>query len=92
MPRIMITCPKTGKPIHVINVAKRSKFETGMFTNMRIECPECGQMHTWNKSDAYLEGDSPSPGGSSGSGPGSKRDQLLSSVSPPKPAGRRSRS
>ncbi len=57
MPRILITCPETKKPVYT-----GLNFDWFTFDAMEIEptsmdCPECGQRHRWQKADAYPEAD-----------------------------------
>ncbi len=61
MPRVMIKCPKTGKPVPTGMGADQKSFESGCFRDNSFgPCPECGQRHIWQKDDAFLEGD-PNP-------------------------------
>ena len=57
MPRIMITCPNTGKPIFTGMSMDRYSFEQDnkAFSDTGASCPECGEVHPWQKQDAYLE-------------------------------------
>lgn len=55
MARVMITCPESGKPIYTGMSFDEITFETSQLTDKLVLCPECGQAHTWNKQDAYLE-------------------------------------
>ena len=57
MPEIMITCPSTGKPIPVGIALPKQSFDASTFLNATVSCPHCGQTHTWNKEDAYVEGE-----------------------------------
>lgn len=52
MASVMIKCPKTGKEVRTgIGVAQKEFFETASF----IECPHCGERHTWEKKDAWIK-------------------------------------
>ena len=55
MARVMIACPDTGKPIYTGMSCDEVTFETIQLTDRPVLCPECGQVHTWNKQDAYVE-------------------------------------
>lgn len=55
MARVMITCPETGKPIYTGWSFDEVAFETSQLADNSVPCPECGQVHTWSKQDAYLE-------------------------------------
>jgi len=57
MPQVMINCPKTGNPISTqMNMDQRS-FDTATLSQNSVDCPECRQTHTWDKKDAFLEGE-----------------------------------
>ena len=61
MPAILITCPATGKPVDTGIYLDTLSFEnpaTIMEQNI-VVCPHCGQQHTWDKKDAYPEGQQP---------------------------------
>lgn len=53
MGQIVIKCPTTGRWVSTGIGTDRATFEdpTNKFTNNRVQCPACGQMHTWNKED-----------------------------------------
>ena len=55
MARVMIACPDTGKPIYTGMSCDEVTFEASQLTDKSVLCPECGQVHTWNKQDAYVE-------------------------------------
>ncbi len=55
MARVMIACPVTGRPIYTGVSYDEDTFETSQFADKSVFCPECGQVHTWTKHDAYLE-------------------------------------
>jgi hypothetical protein len=58
MARVMIKCPSTGKPLSTGMDFGKQAFETSTLTNNTVgPCPHCGQMHTWSKKDAWLEGE-----------------------------------
>ena len=55
MARVMITCPETGKPIYTHwNLDWDSLESIGLDEN-QVECPKCGQTHTWQWQDADLD-------------------------------------
>lgn len=54
MPQIMIKCPKTGKAV-ATGMGTDSAAGLGMFKGNSFQCPACGQMHTWDGKDAFLE-------------------------------------
>jgi endogenous inhibitor of DNA gyrase (YacG/DUF329 family) len=55
--KIMIRCPKTSKAVFTGMAMDEKSFAdpTNKFVNNSIQCPHCGQMHTWSKEDAFLE-------------------------------------
>jgi hypothetical protein len=56
MARVMINCPDTGEPVPTGFDMNQQSFETSQMSgNSFGPCPACGQMHTWDKEDAYLE-------------------------------------
>ena len=55
MARVMITCPETGKPIYTGMSVDEITLEAGRLIEKSVLCPECAQVHTWNKQDAFLE-------------------------------------
>ncbi len=55
MARVMITCPETGKPIYTGMSFDGITFEASQLIEKSVLCPECAQVHIWNKQDAYLE-------------------------------------
>lgn len=55
MPRLMIRCPKTGAPVSTgMNFDEQSLQAANLWRNT-IVCPRCGEAHTWDKKDAFLE-------------------------------------
>ena len=59
MPRIMINCPKTGKPVYTGMSMDEESFEqdSKAFSQTGTPCPECGELHTWRRQEAFLEED-----------------------------------
>ena len=57
MPRIMITCPVTKKPVYTGMTMDKERFEAphNFLANNVIRCPHCGDVHRWDKADAYVE-------------------------------------
>ena len=55
MARAMIACPNTGKPVYTGMSFDTLSFATSRLSNRSVACPECGQVHIWNKQNAYLE-------------------------------------
>lgn len=57
---ILITCPNTGRPLSTGMVMDRRSFASSVLLNNSVgPCPHCGQIHSWSKEQAYLEGDRP---------------------------------
>lgn len=57
MPRVMIRCPKTDKPLPTGGAMDKESFEDRRYTNYEVECPHCGRNHPVTKEDTWLEGD-----------------------------------
>jgi hypothetical protein len=54
---IMIWCEATSprKAVPTGFEMTVTGFERGEFSDNRVSCPHCGQFHTWNQADAFLE-------------------------------------
>ena len=61
MARVMIACPDTGRPIYTGVSYDEVTFESSQLADKSVFCPECEQVHTWNKQDAYLESEGGCP-------------------------------
>lgn len=61
MARIMITCPVTKKPVWTGMEGDKQSLDPTVndIGDNSITCPQCGQEHTWQQRDAYLEGEPP---------------------------------
>ena len=57
MPRVMIRCPKTDKPLPTGGAMDKKSFEGRSYTNYEVLCPHCGINHPVTKEDTWLEGD-----------------------------------
>ena len=53
--RVVIACPETGATVHTVLRLRPSAFEA-LKGEHGFRCPRCGQVHVWNKQDAWLEG------------------------------------
>jgi hypothetical protein len=51
---VTITCPRTGGRIPTGIETDRTAFERLPDTAAHLQCPHCGQIHTWRKADAAL--------------------------------------
>jgi endogenous inhibitor of DNA gyrase (YacG/DUF329 family) len=54
MPKIMITCPETRKPVFTGMDLPKNVFEKAQIQGNSVSCPHCGQVHAWSRDDAYL--------------------------------------
>lgn len=54
MARVMIKCPTTGEPVST-GMDMDSLEGVSLSNNTLRDCPECGQDHVWQGSDAFLE-------------------------------------
>lgn len=57
MPQLLIDCPETLLPVKTGMSVSRESFDTVTLKNNATDCPHCGQMHRWDKEDAYFKGD-----------------------------------
>lgn len=58
MPRVLITCPVTEKPVYTGMNFDWETFEAlELGEKSVVHCPECGRDHAWRRADAYLESD-----------------------------------
>jgi len=53
MRSIMITCPKTRRPIRTALMINQSDFATSNPSG-EVACQHCGNSHIWSAKDAYL--------------------------------------
>ena len=53
----MIRCPQTGKPLPTGMAFTEANFKAITLSSNSVLCPHCGQMHVWDKKDAWLDGD-----------------------------------
>jgi hypothetical protein len=52
---VMISCPNTGRDVPTGIETDPSSFENFGAT-ARIQCPACGRIHAWSKTNAWLAG------------------------------------
>jgi hypothetical protein len=58
MPRVMIICPATNRPVDTTSqVDSRAALDAIGVRTMSFLCGECGQKHSWSKDTAFLEGE-----------------------------------
>lgn len=55
MGTIVIRCPKTGKVVPVGFEAVREMFHASENALSATHCPACGEIHRWQKRDAWVE-------------------------------------
>lgn len=56
MARIFVTCPETEMPVYTGIAMDERSFESSAFQDKNVKCPHCGNVHVWQKEDAYLVG------------------------------------
>jgi hypothetical protein len=61
MPMVLITCPKTRRPVWTGLELDTLSFIWASLREQRFRCPACGKTHLWNKEDAYLPPHPPKP-------------------------------
>jgi endogenous inhibitor of DNA gyrase (YacG/DUF329 family) len=55
--RVMMKCPETGKPVFTGLSMEKETFKFADFSGATISpCPACGKAHSWEKEDAFVEG------------------------------------
>lgn len=55
-PRVLINCPRTGRPVSTGLTCTEARFESIQpQKNPIARCPECGDPHAWKKAEAYLD-------------------------------------
>jgi predicted RNA-binding Zn-ribbon protein involved in translation (DUF1610 family) len=54
MAEIMINCPKTNQPVPTGFSADQKSFESSDYKANSFQCPACGNVHTWDKKDAWV--------------------------------------
>lgn len=53
MADVMIRCPKTGAAVPTGIGMDWESFKFVTMEGNQVGCPSCGQMHTWDKKDAF---------------------------------------
>lgn len=61
MATVLITCPKTRRPVATGLELDTLSFIWATLREQRVRCPACGRTHIWNKVDAYLPPHPPKP-------------------------------
>lgn len=54
MADVMIKCPKTGGDVPTGVTMDSSSFEAAEMSGNSFTCPDCGELHTWSKDDAWV--------------------------------------
>lgn len=55
MAKVMIDCPKTGKPLYTQKDVTPAHYATSLSNHTRVVfCPHCYMVHQWYKECAYL--------------------------------------
>ena len=57
MPRVLIQCPETGRPVYTGMNFDWLTFDSLQLGEKSIDCPECGKRHVWTRQDAILQAD-----------------------------------
>jgi hypothetical protein len=61
MPRVLIVCPSTNKPVPTGLSIDVEAFSMEPFHGRVVHCPHCQLTHEWATDDAYLDADDPYP-------------------------------
>ena len=56
MTRVFVTCPETKMALYTGMDMDKSEFESSDLQDQRVKCSHCGQVHVWQKEDAFLIG------------------------------------
>jgi len=54
--RVLITCPATGTRVSTMLRLRQTAFEA-LRGKYSFRCNQCGEIHGWEKEDAWLEGE-----------------------------------
>lgn len=54
MADLLIKCPETDKPLPAGLGMHPDEFAQFNLTNISVGCPHCGDVHVWNKQDAWI--------------------------------------
>ncbi len=57
MARVMIRCPESDKPVYTGLNFEWPCFDSVQLGEKSIRCRECGEVHLWRRTDAYLDDD-----------------------------------
>jgi hypothetical protein len=61
MAAVLITCPRTRRPVATGLDLDTLSFIWATLRDQRFRCPACGRTHIWDKEDAYLPAHPPKP-------------------------------
>lgn len=56
MPDVMIMCPEKKVAVPTGLAMDQQSFDSSTLTNNSVKCSACGNVHTWNKQDAFVAG------------------------------------
>lgn len=66
MERVMVACPRTGRPVWTgaeMSEAMLGRVADGRAPHFRcFRCRACGRLHRWHGAEAWLAGGGPAPG------------------------------
>lgn len=55
MAQIVVKCPKSGNLVPTGKTVDREAWDTATFKDNSFVCPDCGNIHRWEKEDAQLK-------------------------------------
>jgi hypothetical protein len=58
---VMIRCPTTAKNVPTGIAMDEQSFKTASMSGNSLQCPACGEMHTWAQGKALLQGSEGTP-------------------------------
>ena len=56
--RLMLRCPKSGKPFPSGIAIDPASYVSSHFENNSTRCPHCGEAHLWSKENVFFESES----------------------------------
>jgi endogenous inhibitor of DNA gyrase (YacG/DUF329 family) len=57
LPRVLITCPETGKQVYTGTRYNWQTFDSAKIGERTVRCPYCGEEHVWRREDVDIDED-----------------------------------
>ena len=55
MALVLIKCPTLGVDVSTSQHMREAEFEAALFPNAAFRCPACGEIHRWEKAQAWVD-------------------------------------